>query len=79
MRTTRSSRTSRSSVEFSATPGTNVAPTTTKSKMFQPFRKNSHGLGQYDAMRIASSTMNTPTQAALIASRVEPQLSTTPS
>ncbi len=79
MRTTRSSRRRRSSVELPWTPGTNVAPMTTKSKMFHPFRKNCNGVGQYEAMRMQSSTMNTATQAALIASSSEPQRSSSSS
>ena len=47
MRTTRSSRRSRSSVEFSRIPGTKTARITTKSKMFQPLRKKASGRGQY--------------------------------
>ena len=52
---------------------------TTKSKMFQPLRKNSKGLGQYAAIRMPSSTMKTATQAALIASSSDPQRSSSSS
>ena len=79
MRTTRRSRASRSNVEFSATPGTNVTPTTTKSNTFHALRKEFHGLGQYEEMRVRSSTTKTPTQAALIPSRSVPQRSAMPS
>ncbi len=60
-------------------PGTKVAAMTTKSKMFHPFRKNANGRGQYEPMRMISSTMKTATHAALIASSSEPQRSSSSS
>ena len=69
----RSRRTRRSNVEFCRIPGTNAAMTTTKSKMFQPFLKNLHGRGQYEATRSPSSTMKTTRHAAFSRSSSEPQ------
>ena len=64
-RTIRSSRTSRSSVAFSRTPGTKLAVMTTKSKTFQPLRKNSRGRSANAAMRRASSTTKSPRMTPL--------------
>ena len=50
----------RSRVAFAATPGMNESATTTKSKTFQPLRKKSCGRLPCAAIRIASSTTNTP-------------------
>src|SRR5688572_10099329 len=46
--------------------------------MFQPVRKNASGRGQYEAIRIASSTRKMPRQAPLITKRASPQRLTTP-
>jgi len=60
MRTTRSSRTSRSSWALLDTPGMNTAPITTMSKMCQPLLKKSAGWVAYAPNRSRISTMKMP-------------------
>jgi hypothetical protein len=59
-RTIRASRTRRSSVAFSRRPGAKLAAITTKSKTFQPERRNRRGSKSLAPKRRNSSTTKIP-------------------
>jgi hypothetical protein len=66
-RTIRSRRTSRRSVAFCRRPGRKLAAMTTKSKTFQPLRKNRRGEKPSAPKRMKSSTTNAPSITSLAA------------